>query len=61
MARRDAQRPYQESEIRQKFRELAALILTSEGVMAIEKAVDDCEQWASVGELTDTLRRYARL
>jgi 2-methylcitrate dehydratase PrpD len=59
-ARGDFQRPYQEAEIRQKFRELAGLVLTPEGVTSIEQAVQQCEQWTSVRELTDQLRRYGR-
>ena len=59
-ARGDFQRPYQESEIRQKFRELAALVLTPEGVTGIEQAVHRCDQWTSMRELTDQLRRYGR-
>src|SRR5207248_5870864 len=59
-ARGDFQRPYQESEIREKFRELAALVLTPDGVTATEQAVHHCEQWASVHELTDQLRRHGR-
>ena len=59
-ARGDFQRPYQESEIRDKFRELAALVLTPDGVTDIEQAVHHCEQWTSVRELTDQLRRYGR-
>lgn len=60
-ARGDFQRPYQESEIRDKFRELAALVLTPDGVTGIEQTVNSCEQWTSVRELTDQLRRYGRL
>jgi len=60
-ARGDFQRPYQESEIREKFRELAALVLTPEGVTGIEQAVNSCDQWTNVRELTDRLRRYSRL
>ena len=59
-ARGDFQRPYQESEIREKFCELAALVLTPDGVTGIEQAVNHCDQWTSVRELTDQLRRYSR-
>ena len=59
-ARGDFQRPYQEAEIRAKFRELAGLLLTPEGVTAIEHAVQHCEQWTSVRELTDQFRRYGQ-
>jgi 2-methylcitrate dehydratase PrpD len=60
-ARGDFQRPYQESEIRDKFRELAGLVLTPDGVTGCEQAVNRCDQWTSVRELTDQLRRYGRL
>ena len=58
--RGDFQRPYQEAEIRAKFRELAGLVLTPEGVTDIEHAVQHCDQWTSVRELPDRLRRYGR-
>jgi hypothetical protein len=51
---------YQESEIREKFRELAGLVLIPDGVTGIEQAVNRCDQWTSVRELTDQLRRYGR-
>jgi 2-methylcitrate dehydratase PrpD len=57
-ARGDFQRPYQESEIRAKFRELASLVLPHEGVMAVEAALDRCDTWASVRDLTHMCRRY---
>ena len=47
-ARGDFQRPYQESEIRDKFHELATLALTPDGATGVEQAVNHCEQWASV-------------
>ena len=59
-ARGDFQRPYQEAEIREKFRELAGLVLVPEGVTDIEHAVNRCDQWTSVRELTEQLRRYGR-
>jgi 2-methylcitrate dehydratase PrpD len=58
--RGDFQRPYQEADIRAKFRELAGLVLTPEGVTHIEHAVQHCDQWTSVRELPDQLRRYGR-
>ena len=58
--RGDCLHPYDESEIRDKFRELAGPALTAEGVTAIERAVDRCDEWASVRELADGLRRYGR-
>jgi 2-methylcitrate dehydratase PrpD len=58
--RGDFQQPFAESEIREKFRELAGVVLTPEGVAAVEHAVDRCESWTSVGELTALLRRHGR-
>jgi 2-methylcitrate dehydratase PrpD len=55
--RGDYQRPYQESEIRGKFRELAGLVLTREGVGAIERAVDQCDRLSSVRDLIEQMRR----
>jgi 2-methylcitrate dehydratase PrpD len=58
--RGDFQRPFTEAEIRAKFRELAGVVLTSEGVSRVEDAVEHCEDWESVDELTALLRRYGR-
>ncbi len=58
--RGDFQRPFAESEIRAKFHELAEIVLTAEGAIAVERAVDRCEQWKNVGELTELLRRHGR-
>ena len=58
--RGDFNRPFEESEIRGKFRELAGTVLTDEGAHEVELAVDRCEEWASVGELPALLRRGAR-
>lgn len=58
--RGDFQRPYRESEIREKFRELAGLVLTADGVTDIEQAVNHCDQWTSVLALIEQLRRYGR-
>jgi 2-methylcitrate dehydratase PrpD len=55
--RGDFNRPYEESEIREKFRELAGLMLTPQGVAAVEQEVDRSDQWTSVCELTNTLRK----
>ena len=55
--RGDFNLPFAESEIRGKFRELAGTILTPAGAADVERAVDRCEEWASVGELPDLLRR----
>ncbi len=58
--RGDFQRPFEESELRDKFRELAGTVLTPEGVAIVEAAVDRCEEWTSVRELTAPMRRYGR-
>ena len=41
--RGDFQRPFAESEMREKFRELAGTVLTAEGATTVEQAVDRCE------------------
>jgi 2-methylcitrate dehydratase PrpD len=58
--RGDFQQPFAESEIRGKFRELAGVVLHPEGVSSIENAVDRCEEWQSIAELTGVLRRHGR-
>jgi 2-methylcitrate dehydratase PrpD len=58
--RGDFNAPFKESELREKFRELAGLVLVPEGVTKVEQAVDRCEQWTSLRELTEPLRRYGR-
>lgn len=49
-----------ESQLREKFRELAALVLTQDGVESVEAAIDTCEHWTSVDPLVEALRRYGR-
>ena len=58
--RGDFQQPFAEAEIREKFHELAAVVLTEEGVTRVEHAVDRCEHWQGIDELTELLRRYGR-
>src|SRR5712672_1099165 len=58
--RGDFSEPFAESELRAKFRELAGTVLTSEGAAQVEAAVDRCDEWASLAELTDLFRRYGR-
>ena len=58
--RGDFQQPFAKSEIRGKFRELAAVVLRPEGVSSVENAADRCEAWQSIAELTDPLRRHGR-
>jgi 2-methylcitrate dehydratase PrpD len=57
-ARGDFQRPYQESELREKFRQLASLVLTQEGVAAVDQAIEQCDQWTSVHDLTEQMRQH---
>jgi len=59
-ARGDFQRPYSEAEVREKFRELAAVVLMPAGIAAVEQAVDACEDWPSLAPLLDLLRRHSR-
>jgi 2-methylcitrate dehydratase PrpD len=58
--RGDFRQPFAEEELRVKFRQLAGVVLTPEGVERVEAAVDHCEEWPSVGELTELLRRHGR-
>jgi 2-methylcitrate dehydratase PrpD len=58
--RGDCLNPYGESEIRLKFRQLAGLALTPQGLAEVERAVDGFEIWTSATELTDLLRRHGR-
>jgi 2-methylcitrate dehydratase PrpD len=58
--RGDFQQPFAEAEIREKFRELASVVLRPEGVSSVENAVDRCEEWQSIAELTGLLRRDGR-
>jgi 2-methylcitrate dehydratase PrpD len=57
--RGDYQRPYAESEVREKFRELAGFVLSREGVSAVERVVDQCDRLGSLRELTDQMRRHS--
>jgi 2-methylcitrate dehydratase PrpD len=58
--RGDYSDPFSEAELREKFRELAGVVLLPVGVAAVERAVDDIEEWPDVGDLTGLLRRYGR-
>jgi 2-methylcitrate dehydratase PrpD len=58
--RGDFQEPFAEAEIRAKFRELAATVLTAEGAAAAERAVDHCEDWPNLGALSRVLRQFER-
>src|SRR5262249_19807518 len=58
--RGDFQEPFSDAEIRDKFRELAAVVLTAEGVDRVERAIDHCDEWRDIGELTRLLRQSGR-
>src|SRR5688572_16982386 len=58
--RGDFNDPFEDSELREKFRELAGLVLTREGVAKVEEAVDRCEKWKSVRELSALIREHAQ-
>ena len=58
--RGDCLNPYTETEVRGKFHALAAPALTPAGAAEIERAVDRCDEWKSVRELADLLRRGSR-
>jgi 2-methylcitrate dehydratase PrpD len=59
--RGDFHQPFAEAELRSKFRELAGTVLTQEGVILTEQAVDDCENWGTVDVLTTLCRRHGRM
>jgi 2-methylcitrate dehydratase PrpD len=58
--RGDFRQPFAEEELRVKFRQLAGVVLTPEGAARVEAAVDRCEEWPIVGELTELVRRHGR-
>ncbi len=58
--RGDFMRPFEDSEIRAKFHELAGTILTPSGTTAVETAVEHCQDWSGVGHLVDILRHNGR-
>lgn len=55
--RGDFHRPFEVSELREKFRELAGEVLAPEASARIEQMVEHCEEWESVHELVRELRR----
>ena len=55
-ALRDFTEPFAEGEVRAKFRELAATVLTANGVAAIEECVNRIENWDSLDELITLCR-----
>jgi 2-methylcitrate dehydratase PrpD len=58
--RGDFNQPFAEEELRQKFRQLAGETLTPQGIAAVERAVDQADDWASAGALFDIMRRHGR-
>ena len=58
--RGDFHQPFEESEIRDKFRELAGVVLTPDGVAHVERAVGRCDEWPSVRVFIAQLPRYSR-
>jgi 2-methylcitrate dehydratase PrpD len=60
MSSRDEAQPDPEPDLRAKFHELAGTVLTEPGVRAVENAIDDAEDWASVADLTTLLHRHSR-
>jgi 2-methylcitrate dehydratase PrpD len=58
--RGDFQQPFAETELRDKFRELAGAVLTPDGVVQVEQAVDRCETWDNAETLTTLCRRHGR-
>ena len=56
--RGDFHQPFEATELREKFRELASEVLTSDGIACAAEMVDRCEKWTSVGELARELRRH---
>jgi 2-methylcitrate dehydratase PrpD len=55
-ARGDYQDPYDESQLRAKFRELAGLVLSPAGVARVEALVDRLDDLPRLGDLVDLLR-----
>ena len=58
--RGDFNQPFAESELREKFQELAGAVLTQEGAALVEQSIDRCEDWDNAEALTALCRRHAR-
>ena len=58
--RGDCLNPYDETEVRQKFRELAGRALSPQGVDEVMRAVDGLERWPSGTVLAERLRQHGR-
>jgi len=59
-ARGDFQDPYGEDEVRSKFRDLAGLVLSADGVARLEALIDRCEDLPRLADLVEALRRDCR-
>lgn len=59
-SKRDMLRPDPEPQVRAKFHELAATVLTPEGIAAVEDAIERAEDWPSITVLTALLRQHGR-
>jgi len=57
-ARGDFQNPHPEVALRMKFRELAGLVLSSDGVSKLEAAVDRAHEWRDTDEMFSLIRTY---
>ena len=57
--RGDFDEPFSEAELHGKFRGLAASVLTQAGVAAVEVALGRCEEWPSLAELIEPMRRHS--
>ena len=58
-ARGDFQRPYTAAEVRAKFRDLARLVLSPDGVATIEHTIDQFDHIASMQHLAQQIRQYS--
>ena len=58
--RGDFRQPFSEQDIREKFRDLAGVALTPQGVAAVEAAVDGCDRLDAIGKLVAMMRNHAR-
>jgi 2-methylcitrate dehydratase PrpD len=58
--RGDFNEPFEEWELREKFRELAGFVLTAAGTREAEALLDRCEAWANLTEFREVLRRGCR-
>ena len=49
-----------ESQVREKFRKLAGVVLTKDGAAAVEEAIDGMERWTSIERLLAAVRGHVR-